>query len=94
MLLWGDKQDTTITTSMQANMFHRGEVVELNGFTNGSNNGLFVVRRAMGTQYIMEPADLWDYMTHYASKFGQWVRWHYYGVVDAVGDTWKRLRKK
>ena len=94
MLLWGDKQETTVTTTMQANAFQRGDKIQVSGFASRYNNGLFVVRRSMGTQYIMEPADAWDYITHYATKFWQWVRWHYYGMIDAVEDKWNRLRKK
>src|SRR5579863_2085272 len=97
MLVWGGgkKEEMSITTTMSPNMFNRGDRIQMSGFVNDTKaNGLFVVRRAKGTQYLIEPAGWWDYVTHYASKFGQWVRSHYYGVIDTVGDTWKRLRKK
>jgi len=78
---------------MQPDLFKRGDRVQISGFVNNLN-GLFVVRRAKGTQYLMEPADGWDYITHYVTKLWQWVRWHYYGMIDAVEDKWNRLRKK
>jgi len=94
MLCWGgNSKEMSIIVAMQPNLFQRGDKIRVSGFVN-SNNGLFVVRRSMGTQYIMEPADAWDYITHYATKLWQWVRWHYYGMIDAVEDKWNRLRKK
>jgi hypothetical protein len=92
MLCWGgDKKETTITTAMQPNLFRRGDRIQVSGFINNPNNGLFVVRRAKGAQYIMAPAGWWDYVTHYATKFWNEVRWHFWGMVDSLEDAWDRL---
>jgi hypothetical protein len=91
MLCWGSSKETSITVAMQPNLFQRGDKVRVSGFVSGQNNGLFVVRRARGTSYIMQPADLWDYVTHYASKFWNEVKWHFWGMVDSLEDAWDRL---
>jgi len=94
MLCWGgNSKEMSIIVAMQPNLFQRGDKIRVSGFVN-SNNGLFTVRRAMGTSYLMQPASWWDYVTHYAAKFGNWVRWKYWGVVNTLEDAWKRLRRK
>jgi hypothetical protein len=95
MLCWGGrKSETAITTTMQPNLFRRGDKVQISGFVNNPTNGLFIVRRAKGTQYLMEPADGWDYITHYASKFWNAVQWKFWGVVNDLEDLWNRLLEK
>jgi hypothetical protein len=95
MLCWGGgKKEMAITTAMQPNLFKRGDKVQVSGFANSQNNCLFVVRRAKGTQYLMGPASRWNYVTHYAMKFSNWVQWKYWGVVNFLEDTWSRLWKK
>jgi hypothetical protein len=76
---------------MRPDMFRRGDKVQVSGFVSGQNNGLFVVRRAKGTSYIMQPASAWDYLTHYASKFWNAVQWKFWGVVNDLEDLWNRL---
>jgi hypothetical protein len=94
MLCWGgNSKETSITVAMQPNLFQRGDKIRVSGFVN-SNNGLFVVRRAMGTSYIVQPADWWDYLTHYASKFWNEVQWKFWGVVNNLEDVWNRLLEK
>lgn len=92
-VIWGGRQETSITTAMAPNMFKRGDRIQLSGFVNGQNNGLFVIRRSQGTQYIMDPADMWDYAVHYATKFYNWAQWKFWGVVNYLEDAWSRLRK-
>ena len=96
MLVWGGgkKEETSITTTMSPNLFGRGDKIQLCGFVNGQNNGLFVVRRAKGTQYLIEPAGWWDYVTHYATKFWNAVQWKFWGVVNDLEDVWNRLLEK
>lgn len=84
-LTWG-KDETTITTSAPAGL-QRGDSITFSGLAcndAGMNGKVFVVRRAKGTQYLVSPAGWLDYVKHYAKKFGNWVQWHYYGVVDAL----------
>lgn len=95
-LIWsgGPDENMSITTAGVPNAFCRGDKVLVSGFVNGQNNGLFTVRRARGTTYLVQPANWWDHVTHYASKFSNWVQWGYWGAVNALEDTWNRLRKK
>jgi hypothetical protein len=97
MLCWGGRvEETTITTTMQPDLFRRGDKIQISGLVRMVNapspNGLFVVRRAKGTQYLIAPASGWDYLTHYASKFWNAVQWKFWGVVNNLEDAWTRLR--
>lgn len=95
MLCWGGvAKETTITTTMLPDLFKRGDRVQINGFVNSQNNGLFVVRRVKGTQYLIAPASQWDYVTHYAKKFWDEVQWKFWGVVNDLEDVWNRLLEK
>lgn len=87
-LTWGrGKEEMTITTSgMSSDMLQRGDRIAISGMVNAVSNGVFVVRRAKGNRYICEPAGWWDYTMHYAKKLGDWVRWHYYGVIDTLRE--------
>jgi hypothetical protein len=94
MLCWGGRvKETSITVAMQPDMFRRSDKVQVSGFVNG-NNGLFVVRRAQGMSYLMQPADWWDYVTHYASKFWNAVQWKFWGVVNDLEDLWNSLLER
>jgi len=98
MLCWGRDEETTITTTMQPDLFRRGDRIQITGLVRMVNapspNGLFVVRRAKGTQYLIAPAGWWDYLTHYATKFGNEVQWKFWGAVNNLEDVWNRLLEK
>ncbi|MBZ5660033.1 MAG: hypothetical protein LAO08_06460 [Acidobacteriia bacterium] len=98
----------TVTTSMNLNgWFKRGDQIVISGMVAvrqnipgfatsvlGDMNGQYVVERVKGNQLLVQPATFWDHVRHYAIRFAQWVRWHWYGMIDTVGDAWKQLRKK
>ncbi len=87
-LVWGrSKEEITVTTSHDVG-FERGDSLTLSGLVNHFDmcGKVFVVKRAKGTQCLIGPAGWWDYVMHYAKKFGGWVRWHYYGVVDTLRE--------
>jgi|SRR5208337_2236781 len=95
-LTWGDgkSEETVITTTMIPGLFERGDKIEVSGLVYTDSNGLFVVRRAKGTQCFIEPAGWRDYVTHYAKKFWNEAQWKFWGAVNSLEDTRKRLRRK